>query len=136
MKNNAPKVLASTLGNMIIAMVTVAAFSGAILGFSYKITKTPIEEAKNARKSAAVLDVVPGEFDNDPFKDRIELAKSGIELYPARQGNKITSIAVKTYSNDGFSGRIELIVGFLLDGTITGYKVIEQKENRNRKPST
>ena len=128
MSNSNKKVLPSTLGNMIIAMVAVAAFSGAILGFSYKITKAPIEEAKNARKSAAVLEVVPGEFDNDPFQDRIEIGKSGIELYPARQGSKITSIAVKTYSNNGFSGRIELIVGFLLDGTITGYKVIEQKE--------
>ena len=128
MSNSNKKVLPSTLGNMIIAMVAVAAFSGAILGFSYKITKAPIEEAKNARKSAAVLEVVPGEFDNDPFQDRIEIGKSGIELYPARQGSKITSIAVKTYSNNGFSGRIELIVGFLLVGTFTGYKVIEQKE--------
>ena len=109
-------------------MVCVAAFSGAILGFSYQITKAPIEEAKNARQAEAVLEVVPGEFDNNPFQDRIPIGHKGIELYPARQGSKITSIAVKSYSNNGFSGRIELIVGFLLDGTITGYTVIEQKE--------
>ena len=30
--------------------------------------------------------------------------------------------------DSGFSGRIELIVGFLLDGTINGYKIIDQKE--------
>lgn len=128
MSNTNRKVLSSTLGHMIIAMVCVAAFSGAILGFSYQITKAPIEEAKNARQAEAVLEVVPGEFDNNPFQDRIPIGHKGIELYPARQGSKITSIAVKSYSNNGFSGRIELIVGFLLDGTITGYTIIEQKE--------
>ena len=37
-------------------------------------------------------------------------------------------MAVKTFSDNGFGGRIELIVGLLRDGTITGYKVLSQKE--------
>ena len=122
------KKMPSTLRNMITAMVITAALAGAVLGISYKITKGPIEAAKDTRKMEAVKEVVFGEFDNNPFQDRIEIGKTGIELYPARQGSKITSIAVKTYSNNGFSGRIELIVGFLLDGTINGYKIIDQKE--------
>ena len=35
---------------------------------------------------------------------------------------------MKTYSDNAFSGRLELIVGFLLNGTITDYKVISHKE--------
>lgn len=124
----ANKVLPSTLSNMIIVMVVVTSFAATILGFSYNITKAPIQEAKDMRKLEAIKEVVGNNFDNNPFLDRITIGKNGIELYPARQGNKISSIAVKTYSNNAFSGKIELIVGFKLDGTINGYKIIEQKE--------
>lgn len=72
----------STLGNMIAAMVITAALAGAVLGISYKITKEPIEAAKDARKLEASKEVVSGEFDNNPFQDRIEIGKTGIELYP------------------------------------------------------
>lgn len=71
---------------------------------------------------------MPPDYDNNPYQDRITLSGSNIELYPARQGSKITSVAMKTYSDNAFSGRLELIVGFLLNGTITDYKVISHKE--------
>ena len=121
------KILSSSLTNMVIAMTVVAIFAGTILGFSYQITKTPIQEAKDNRKLEAIREVIGTEFNNNPFAERIEIA-NGIELYPARLDSKITSIAIKSYSNNAFSGRIELIIGFMLDGTINGYKVIEQKE--------
>ena len=121
------KTLSSSLGHMIAAMTLVAIFAGTILGFSYSITKAPIQAAKDNRKLEAIKEVIGTEFDNNPFAERINIG-NGIELYPARQSDKITSIAIKTYSNNAFSGRLELIVGFMLDGTINGYKVIEQKE--------
>jgi len=122
-----PKTLSSSLGHMVCAMTFVAVFAGTILGFSYQITKAPIQTAKDNRKLEAIKEVIGSEFDNNPFAERINIG-NGIELYPARQNGKITSIAIKTYSNNAFSGRMELIVGFMLDGTINGYKVIEQKE--------
>lgn len=73
------KKMPSTLGNMIAAMVITAALAGAVLGISYKITKEPIEAAKDARKLEAVKEVVSGEFDNNPFQDRIEIGKTGID---------------------------------------------------------
>ncbi len=121
------KVIPSTLSNMIAAMTIVAIFAATILGVSYQITKKPIQQAKDNRKLEAIKDVIDTDFDNNPFLDRIEIGNN-IELYPARTGSKITSIAIKSYSNNAFSGRIELIVGFKLDGTINGYKIIEQKE--------
>lgn len=109
-------------------MVIVTGLSALVLGISYNITKEPIQNAKNEKELAAIREVLTGGFDNNPFLDRVTLPGSKIELYPARSGSTITSIAMKTYSNNAFSGKIELIVGFLLDGTITGYRVINHKE--------
>lgn len=120
--------VSSSLFNMIAAMLIVSAGAATILGLSYNLTKEPIQKAKDARELAAIREVVVGQFDNNPFADKIVIPKSGIELYPARQGNKVISVAIKTHSNNAFSGKIELIVGFLLDGTINSYKVIDQKE--------
>ncbi len=119
---------ANTLRNMILAMVITAGFSAIILSLSHIITEEPIKKAQDAKKLEAIQAVLPPDYDNNPYQDRITLSGSNIELYPARQGSKITSVAMKTYSDNAFSGRLELIVGFLLNGTITDYKVISHKE--------
>ena len=49
-------------------------------------------------------------------------------LYPARRNGTISAVAIKTSTNKGFGGRMDLIVGFFLDGTISGYKVINANE--------
>ena len=113
---------------MILAMVITAGFSAIILSLSHIITEEPIKKAQDAKKLEAIQTVLPPDYDNNPYQDRITLSGSNIELYPARQGSKITSVAMKTYSDNAFSGRLELIVGFLLNGTITDYKVISHKE--------
>ena len=119
---------ANTLRNMILAMVITAGFSAIILSLSHIITEEPIKKAQDAKKLEAIQAVLPPDYDNNPYQDRITLSGSNIELYPARQGSKITSVAMKTYRDNAFSGRLELIVGFLLNGTITDYKVISHKE--------
>ncbi len=130
-KSNAKNFL-SSLGGMITVLTLVAIISAIVLGVAYQVTKEPIEKAKNARELAAIQEVLPGEFDNNPFEDRIIRTQPGnrntIEIYPGRQGSDVKGIAVKSYSDKAFGGRLELIVGFFLDGTINGFKIIEQKE--------
>ena len=104
---------------MIAALLAVAVLSAAALGYVYQITKEPIARAKDQKTLDAIREVV-GTFDNNPFAE--------LELYPARENGIVTSVAIKTFSDNGFGGRIELIIGMLMDGTVTGYKVIEQKE--------
>ncbi len=119
---------ADTLKNMVLAMIVTAGFSAIILSVSHIITQEPIKKAQDAKKLEAIQTVLPPDYDNNPYQDRITISGSGIELYPARQGAKITSVALKTYSDNAFGGRLELIVGFLLNGTITDYKIISHKE--------
>lgn len=131
MKTTQP--LKSTLSNMIIVLVLVAGLSALILGAIYNITKEPIQKAKDNREFNAIKDVVYGKFANNPYEERHIIptadGKGKVELFPARNENgNITSIAIKTYSNNGFGGKIELMVGYFVDGTINKYKVIDYKE--------
>jgi len=121
----------STLFNMIIAMLVLSVSTALILGYAYQQTAEPIERGKNQKILDAISDVV-GTFDNDPFAERTTITtpdgRHKLEMYPARENGIITSIAIRTFSNNGFSGKIELIVGMLMDGTITGYKIVDQRE--------
>lgn len=125
------KPIKSSLFNMIASMLIVSALSALIVGYVHQKTAAPIEVSKNKKILEAISEVI-GEFDNDPFTERTYIystdGKSKLELYPARENGIITSVAIKTYSDNGYGGKIEIIVGILMDGTITGYKVIEQKE--------
>ena len=125
------KTLKSSLFNMIAALLGVSVLSALALGYVYQITKEPIARAKDEKTLDAISEVV-GDFDNNPFAEKTTVSAPGgkykLELYPARENGIITAVAVKTFSDNGFGGRIELIVGLLRDGTITGYKVLSQKE--------
>lgn len=121
------KPIKSTLFNMIAVLMIIAICSAAAIGYVYKITKAPIDEAKNNNVLSAIKDLV-GVFDNNPFEEKTAISGSQVELYPAREDGAIKSVAIKAFNNEGFGGRIELIIGILMDGTITGYKIIEQSE--------
>ena len=112
---------------MIAVLMIIAICSAAAIGYVYKITKAPIDEAKNNNVLSAIKDLV-GVFDNNPFEEKTAISGSQVELYPAREDGAIKSVAIKAFNNEGFGGRIELIIGILMDGTITGYKIIEQSE--------
>lgn len=123
----------SSLSTMTIVLSLVAGLSALILGSVYNLTKAPIQQAKNNRELEAIKEVIAGEFTNNPFEERHTIStidkKGKLELYPARDTNgHISSVAIKTFSNNGFGGKIELMVGYFIDGTINKYKVIEHKE--------
>lgn len=46
----------------------------------------------------------------------------------AKKNGELVGTAVKTYTNNGFGGKIWLMVGFNPDGTIANYSVLDHKE--------
>ena len=120
-----------TFLKMTVALLVVAIASAYILAEVYQFTKEPIKQANNRRELAAIAEVV-NEFDNDPFAEKMTIytpdKKSKLQLYPARKDGIVNSFAIKTYTNNGFGGRIDLIVGFYIDGAVKGYKVISHQE--------
>lgn len=121
------KPLKSSLFNMITAMLAVSICSATAIGYVYQLTEKPIAVSKKQKTLNAIKEMV-GNFDNNPFEEKTLLSDGQTELYPARQNGIITAVAIKTHSKNGFGGKIELIVGISIDGTLNGYKIIEQNE--------
>ncbi len=119
----------STFKNMVVTLFAITFVASAALGVVYELTKGPIEAAQVAKVNDAIKAVVPA-FDNNPSADVYKVAyeNDSLKMYPAKKDGKLVGVAVETYTDKGFGGRINLIVGFLPDGTINDIAVISQHE--------
>ena len=116
---------------MLFTLTVIAILSALVLSHVYNLTKEPIAKAKDNRELEAISEVV-SEFDNDPFAEKMIISttdkKDKLEFFPARKNGVINSFAIKTYSNSGFGGRLEMIVGFYIDGAIKNFKITQHQE--------
>jgi len=119
------KKLESTLTNMILSLLLFSAVMAAALGFVYGVTKGPIEQANKQKEIQAVREVLPA-FDNDPTADAKTI--DGLTFYIGTKDGHAIGCAVKTFTDKGFSGRFDLMVGFKPDGSINQIVVLDQKE--------
>ena len=120
----------STFINMVLVLFIITLVASAALGGLYELTKEPIAAAKLAKKLKAIKEVVPA-FDNNPSDDVYKVGineKDSLEFYPAKMDGKLVGTAVKTFTTQGFSGYVWVMVGFKPDGTIHNYSVLEHKE--------
>lgn len=120
----------STFINMVLVLFIVTLVASAALGGLYELTKEPIAAAKLAKKLNAIKEVVPN-FNNNPSDEVYKIgvnAKDTLEFYPAKKDGKLVGTAVKTFTTNGFSGYVWLMVGFKPDGSINNYSVLEHKE--------
>jgi len=117
----------STFFNMVLTLFLVAAIAALALGAVYEVTKGPIAIAKQKKLEAAIKTVLP-DFDTI-VTERVAVADGdSLTFYYARKSGQPVGVAIKTYTNNGFSGKIELMVGFLDDGTISNTAVLSHKE--------
>jgi len=119
----------STFMSMLVTLFVVTLVAAGLLGSVYALTKEPIRLAELAKKNEAIQVVVPG-FDNEPSTEveRLFMDGDSIFLYTARMGDDVLGTAVETFTNEGFSGEIKLMVGFALDGTIIDIAVVKHAE--------
>ncbi len=119
------KKLESTLRNMFLSLTLISLVMSAALTFVYLKTKGPIELAARQNEINAIRQVSP-DFDSDPLTTPREV--DGVTIYTVKKNNETAGFAVKTYSDKGFSGHIELMAGFRTDGTINNITVLQHKE--------
>jgi electron transport complex protein RnfG len=117
--------LESNLRNMILSLLFISVGMSAALGFVYTLTKGPIEVATKQKEISAVKEVLPP-FDNDPTLDVKTI--DGLSFYTGTLDGQIVGVAVKTFTEKGFSGRFDMMVGFKPDGSINNIVIVEQKE--------
>ncbi|MBS4014337.1 MAG: RnfABCDGE type electron transport complex subunit G [Bacteroidetes bacterium] len=118
----------STFLNMVITLLVVTAVASFTLASVYNLTKDPIAKAREAAKQQAISEVVP-EFDNIvTMKFKSIDGPDSLEFSLAYKNNELVGIAVATYTDAGFSGKIKAMVGFLPDGTIKDVVHLEHAE--------
>ncbi len=119
----------STLINMVIALVAVTFAASTSLGFIYQITKEPIAAARLAKKMEAIQNVLP-EFNNEPNLEVYKIPTDGdtLYLYPAKIDGGLIGTAIESFTTQGFTGKIRIMVGLLPDGSIYDVAVLEHKE--------
>ena len=122
----------STLINMLLALFVITAVSGGVLGLVYGLTKDAIAEVDQKKNEAAIQAVLPLEGEITYQADTLSYTENGITTtFPCTIAKDASGIfqgaAVKT-SEGGFGGKIEMMVGFLADGTIKGTSVLSHSE--------
>lgn len=114
---------------MVVVLVVITAISSAAVGAVFILTKEPIEAAKIAKTNSAIAEVMPS-FDNNPSSDVVAKNVDGdvMKIYTAKMADKTVGYAIETFTNNGFGGKIRLMVGFTPEGKITKISVLEHKE--------
>lgn len=112
---------------MVLTGITI--FAAVALGSVYSLTKEPIAASKKAKQENAIKEVLP-EYDRLDAEELITLEgfETPFAVYKAYKGDEFVGAAVQSYTKNGFSGEIKVMVGFDNQGAIVNYSVLEQKE--------
>jgi electron transport complex protein RnfG len=120
--------LESSFRNMVLVLTGITLFAAATLASVYTLTKAPIAASKIAKQQNAIKAVLPA-FDHLGKPISINDGDEELTIHKAyNQSNKFVGAAVESSSNNGFSGKIVIMVGFDANGNIVDYAVLEQKE--------
>ncbi len=121
----------SSFINMLLTLALVTLASAVALGYVYSWTKGPIEAARLAKQLRAINKVL-GIYDNDPITEASQIQgmveDDSLTVYPGFQGGELSGVAIRTYSNKGYTTRIWVMAGFAPDGSIKDVEVLEHKE--------
>lgn len=122
--------LKSTFKNMFLSLFSICLVVAVLLAQVNKMTAKPIAEAQALKLENAIKEVVP-EFDNNPVNEAYKMATAtgdSLLVYPAKKGNEVVGFAVNSYSNNGFSGNIQVMVGFDMQDKVVNYAVLSHAE--------
>jgi len=117
----------TSLPLLIISMLCVLSLS-----FVNNITKEKIISNKEKAALAIINDVIPLDYDNDLFADKIELVMPdgtrSTTVYRARLGNQPVAVGLMPVTTKGYNGNIDLLIGISYEGLLTGVKILQHNE--------
>ncbi|MDR0386311.1 MAG: RnfABCDGE type electron transport complex subunit G [Prevotellaceae bacterium] len=119
----------SSFKNMTLTLLTISFISSAILAGVYELTKDAIDAVRIRKINHGISEILPP-FDNNPSENVYKKFVDGDTVYVYVATSKLDTVgaAVQTFTNDGYGGKIILLVGFLTDGTINRINVISHSE--------
>ena len=122
--------LLSSYRNMLLSLLFICLLAAGLLAKVNDMTKEPIAETKALKLQDAIKEVVPA-FDNNPVNESYKVATDNgdsLIVYPAKRGSEIVGFAVNSYSDNGFSGNIQIMVGFDTKKNVVNYAVLSHSE--------
>ena len=113
--------------NLVIVLTIICAISALALAYVYNLTKEPIAKQKRLEMIKAIKSVLPKNVVNDPLKDKIKI--DGKIVYIGKDSSgKVVGVAFKCVSNEGYGGKIEIMLGLKKDGTINAIQILSHSE--------
>lgn len=118
-------------------LLTCFAFAcTALVSLTYIQTKPAIEQAELENKYAILTQVIPDHLHDNALvescvlvqDDHLLSSREPQQAYVATLNGKPSAIAIETLAPNGYNGAIKLIVGFQVDGQITGVRTLSHQE--------
>lgn len=101
----------------------------------HNVTKDKITINKERAALAIIDEVIPLEYNNDLFKDKVNIDvpshinyTNNITAYRARYNNQPVAISLMPVISKGYNGNISLVIGIAYDGTLMGVRIIRHNE--------
>ncbi|HDZ55107.1 MAG TPA: electron transport complex subunit RsxG [Pseudomonas xinjiangensis] len=115
----------------IFAMVTVG-----LIAVTQQGTAARIAEEKRRAQMSALTEILPeSEHDNDLLEDTLVVddrkylnLPTPAVAYRGRQNGDVVAVILPVVAPDGYSGRIDLLVGIYADGTLAGVRTLSHRE--------
>ena len=125
----------SILRNSVILGLFAVATVG-MIAVTQQGTAERISEAQRRVQLSALNEIVPhDQHDNDLLTDSFTVQdrqylslSSPADAYRARQGERVSAVILPVVAPDGYSGRIDLLVGIRADGSIAGVRSVSHRE--------
>ncbi len=113
---------------LVKVLTIICIVSAFLLALVYNITKKPIARQKRLEMIRAIKSVLPKCSVNDPLKDKITIEKKNIYIGKNKNG-KVCGVAFKVYTNEGYSGTIEIMLGInTKNDSINGIEILSMSE--------
>ena len=113
----------SSLLNMFLSLTVIAVVAAGLLALVKVVTEEPIENAQKAKTEEAIKAVLPA------FAKTDTLTVNGYMCHKAfNDAGELVGVAVESFSDKGFGGRLKVMYGFDMAGTIVGYSILETAE--------
>jgi len=118
----------SSFINMVVTLLVVTAVASLALAGVYDVTYEPIQKVKREKRERAIRSVIP-DFDTlMSYEVTMEGFENPFIFYSGYQGDVLVGTAIQSSSKKGYSGLIELMVGFMPNGKIYKVDVLQQTE--------
>ena len=121
----------NSLGLGLFAILTVG-----LIATTYVFTEDRIESQIRRFEASALSEILPDNtHDNVLLDTRVSIHPEALlvntsvkDAFVAFQGDEPVAVILPATAPDGYSGRIELLVGIYADGTLAGVRAINHKE--------